>query len=107
MALNDKQIRLAKAIGKKQKLTDGNGLYLEITPKGTKVFRFDFAIQRKRQTLTIGKYPAVSLSEARIAAENARIQVSLGNNPATAKQETIAARKTTFFNITTQWHNAY
>ena len=110
MALNDKQIRLAKVTGKKQKFNDGSGLYLEITPKGTKVFRFDFAIHNKRQTLTIGKYPAISLAEARIAAEQARMQVAQGINPAAtkqqAKQEAIAARETTFFSITTQWHSA-
>ncbi|XXQ69476.1 Arm DNA-binding domain-containing protein [Neisseriaceae bacterium B1] len=64
-AATDRQIRAAKPSEKKQKLNDGNGLYLEITPKGNKVFRFDFAIHGKRQTLTYGKYPAVSINEAR------------------------------------------
>ena len=74
MPLNDRQIRNAKPTeaGKKAKLFDGGGLYLEVTPAGGKIFRLKCRIDGKEKTLTIGKYPAVSLSEARQAAENAR-----------------------------------
>ena len=74
MPLNDRQIRNAKPAeaGKKAKLFDGGGLYLEVTPAGGKIFRLKYRIDGKEKTLTIGKYPAVSLSEARQAAENAR-----------------------------------
>ena len=67
MPLNDHQIRNAKPTeaGKKAKLFDGGGLYLEVTPAGGKIFRLKYRIDGKEKTLTIGKYPAVSLSEAR------------------------------------------
>ena len=64
MPLNDRQIKNAKptGTGKKAKLFDGGGLYLEVTPAGGKIFRLKYRIDGKEKTLTIGKYPAVSLS---------------------------------------------
>ena len=58
MPLNDHQIRNAKPTeaGKKAKLFDGGGLYLEVTPAGGKIFRLKYRIDGKEKTLTIGKY---------------------------------------------------
>ncbi len=54
MPLNDRQIKNAKPAetGKKTKLFDGGGLYLEVTPAGGKVFRLKYRIDGKRKTLT-------------------------------------------------------
>ena len=89
MPLNDRQIKNAKPAetGKKAKLFDGGGLYLEVTPAGGKIFRLKYRIGGKEKTLTIGKYPAVSLSEARQAAENARRLLVSGQDPGEAKQQ--------------------
>ena len=72
MKLNDRQIKNAKPAEKPFKLNDGKGLYLYINTSGGKLWRFDFSHNGKRKTLSIGKYPTVSLVEARQAAENAR-----------------------------------
>ena len=110
MPLNDRQIKNAKptGTGKKAKLFDGGGLYLEVTPAGGKIFRLKYRIDGKEKTLTIGKYPAVSLSEARQAAENARRLLSDGQDPAAAKQqakqERRAALLNTFAALTRRWH---
>ena len=111
MPLNDRQIRNAKPTeaGKKAKLFDGGGLYLEVTPAGGKIFRLKYRIDGKEKTLTIGKYPAVSLSEARQAAENARRLLVSGQDPSEAKQqekrERQAAALNTFESIARRWHN--
>ena len=110
MPLNDRQIRNAKPTeaGKKAKLFDGGGLYLEVTPAGGKIFRLKYRIDGKEKTLTIGKYPAVSLSEARQAAENTRRLLSDGQDPGEAKQqekrERQAAALNTFESIARRWH---
>ena len=110
MPLNDRQIRNAKPAeaGKKAKLFDGGGLYLEVTPAGGKIFRLKYRIGGKEKTLTIGKYPAVSLSEARQAAENARRLLVSGQDPSEAKQqekrERQAAALNTFESIARRWH---
>ena len=110
MPLNDRQIKNAKPAetGKKTKLFDGGGLYLEVTPAGGKIFRLKYRIGGKEKTLTIGKYPAVSLSEARQAAENARRLLASGQDPSEAKQqekrERQAAALNTFESIARRWH---
>ena len=110
MPLNDRQIKNAKPAetGKKTKLFDGGGLYLEVTPAGGKIFRLKYRIGGKEKTLTIGKYPAVSLSEARQATENARRLLASGQDPNEAKQqekrERQAAALNTFESIARRWH---
>ena len=110
MPLNDRQIKAAKPsdTGKKAKLFDGGGLYLEVTPAGGKVFRLKYRFAGKEKTLTIGKYPAFSLVEARQAAENARRMIAQGQDPNKAKQEAKAARQAallnTFEHLAKQWY---
>lgn len=111
MPLNDRQIKAAKPsdTGKKAKLFDGGGLYLEVTPAGGKVFRLKYRFAGKEKTLTIGKYPAFSLVEARQAAENARRLLVSGQDPSEAKQqekrERQAAALNTFEAIARRWHS--
>ena len=94
--------------GKKTKLFDGGGLYLEITPAGGKVFRLKYRIDGKEKTFTIGKYPTISLVEARQAAENARRLLVSGQDPSEAKRqekrERQAAALNTFESIARRWH---
>ena len=108
MPLNDRQIRNAKPAEKPYKLNDGSGLYLYINTSGGKLWRLDFSLAGKRKTLSIGKYPAISLSEAREAAENARRMVAQGQDPAAAKQQAKQERKAallnTFAHIAKAWH---
>ena len=60
-------------VGKSQiKKSDGNGLFLLIKINGSKLWRFRFRYSGKYQEMALGKYPSVSLSEARKLAEEAR-----------------------------------
>ncbi len=109
MKLNDRQIKNAKPAEKPFKLNDGKGLYLYINTGGGKLWRFDFSYNGKRKTLSIGKYPTVSLVEARAAAENARRLLVSGQDPSEAKQqekrERQAAALNTFEAIARRWHS--
>lgn len=109
MKLNDRQIKNAKPAEKPFKLNDGKGLYLYINTSGGKLWRFDFSHNGKRKTLSIGKYPTVSLVEARQAAENARRLLVSGQDPSEAKQqekrERQAAALNTFEAIARRWHS--
>lgn len=65
--LSDTQIRSLK-IEDGKRHADRDGLVLELRPskkKLNKVFIFRFQWNKKPQTMTIGKYPSVGLSEAR------------------------------------------
>ena len=55
----------AKPKAKPYKLTDGGGLYLLVNADGAKYWRMDYRLADLRQTLAFGKYPQVSLAEAR------------------------------------------
>ena len=65
MPLSDVAIRKAKPADKPQRLFDGGGLYLEVTPAGGKLWRWKYRYASKEKRLALGVYPDVGLSEAR------------------------------------------
>lgn len=91
MKLSDAKCRNARARNRPYKLTDGHGLYLLVAKNGSRLWRFDYRFDDKRQTMAIGVYPEVSLAEARDAREEARKQLKAGLNP---MQERKVARVT-------------
>lgn len=81
MALTDTFIRSIKPLDKKKRYSDGGGLYLEVTPKGSRLWRMAFRYLNKQKTLAFGKYPEVSLSDARKKRENAKSLLAKGIDP--------------------------
>lgn len=80
-----------------------------LPPAGGKLWQLKYRIDRKEKLLSIGKYPAVSLAEAREAANNARAMLAAGQDPSATKQQVKAERAAlanTFQAITHQWHAA-
>lgn len=86
MALTDIKVRQAKATDKPLKITDGNGLYIEVKPNGSKLWRYRYRIAGKENVYAIGEYPAVSLADARRERDGARELVKQGRHPAHARQ---------------------
>ena len=70
MNLTDIAVKQAKA--KPYKFSDGEGMYLLVTPKGQKWWRFDYRLNGKRYTLSLGVYDDVSLKTARERRREAR-----------------------------------
>ena len=93
MALSEMAVRNAKKRDCAYKLTDGNGLYLLVTSSGAKSWRFDYRRFHKRQTLTFGLYPDVSLLQARDRCKAARKALSEGLDPKNEKKKLILAAK--------------
>lgn len=81
MPLTDAAIRNAKPAEKPLKLTDGGGLYLEVTPAGGKHWRYRFRLAGKENLFAIGAYPQTTLADARKARDEARDLVKQGINP--------------------------
>lgn len=79
-------VRNAKPGEKIQRLADGGGLYLEITPAGGRYWRMKYRIHGKEKRLAIGVYPDVGLSEAREARDEARRLLAQSTDPSTAKR---------------------
>jgi integrase len=84
--LTDTKIRNTKPEGKPVKLTDGGGLYLEITPSGGKHWRYRFRLDGKESLYAIGEYPAVKAAEARQLRDEAKALVKQGINPTLARK---------------------
>jgi integrase len=63
-------------------------MYAAVAPSGQITFRYDYRLNGRRETLTIGRYgtDGISLSEARDRCLAARKAVSEGRSPAQAKQ---------------------
>lgn len=87
---------------------DGHALYLELRPPKAKTFRMDFAIvengKSKRRTYTIGRYPQVSLAQARKKALEIKELVAKGINPVEYdKQQLIKNTVTTFKSVAEEY----
>jgi len=93
MALTDIQIRKAKPNDKDYKLFDGDGLFLLVTTKGGKYWRFKYRFNDKEKLLALGTYPERSLSDARQDKETARRQVSAGVDPMAVRKALKASRR--------------
>jgi len=87
MALSDVKVKAAKVPnGKKQvRLSDGQGLYLQVTPTG-KYWRMNYRFAGKQKTLAIGIYPQVSLKEARGKLISAKKLLEQNIDPSQKKQ---------------------
>jgi integrase len=79
----------------RQRLGDGAGLYLLLFVKGgSHGWRFDYTFRGKRKTLSLGTYPATSLSHARKQAAEARRMVREGIDPSDERQSKRAEEAT-------------
>jgi integrase len=92
MALADVAIRNARQAGKTQRLWDGGGLYLEVTPSGSKLWRLKYRFDGKEKRLSFGRYPEVSLKDARTKRDEARKLLANDTDPGEHRKAVKAAR---------------
>lgn len=85
MPLSDVYLRKLKK-GDKAKHHDEGGLYLFLSPAGGKLWRMDYTFEGKRKTLSVGKYPAVGLKEARARRDAAKTMIATGIDPSAEKK---------------------
>jgi integrase len=108
MPLSDLKCRNAKERPRSQKLSDGGGLHLLINADGSKYWRLAYRWQSKQRTLALGVYPAVSLTDARAAREEAKRSLASGIDPSQVKRERKRAARiaseNTFEAIGREWH---
>lgn len=102
-------INAAKPASKAYTLTDGGGLYLEVLPGGSKVWRYSYRIGAKRPKVTIGPYPQIGIAQARTRHEEMRSVLASGMDPAEEKKEAAreakieAERDVTFSEFSKRW----
>jgi len=89
---------------------DGNGLFLQVTPAGGRLWRYKFTFNGKSQVLALGKYPDVGLNAARKLRKQAEAKVLDGINPALERKQRKVEVKTeqavmenTFEKVALEW----
>ncbi len=109
--LTDIRIRNAKPTSKAQRIFDGSGLYLEVSPSGGKLWRMKYRIGGKERLLSIGMYPTIGLAEARNKREEARKLIANGIDPAAQKKALKAANAELHANsfeiVAREWFNKF
>lgn len=95
----------AKPQEKPYKLTDGRGMYLLVSPSGSKLWRWRYRRPgtRTENTLSLGTFPEVSLKRARERREEARTLLAEGIDPGQQRQAEREARADTFAAVAAEW----
>lgn len=93
MALTDAEIRGFRPIDTPYKRADGGGLYLEVFPNGSKLWRWKFRANGKEKRLALGAYPTVSLKAARQKRDAERAKLEGGFDPAIERKRGKATAK--------------
>lgn len=114
MALSDTTLRKLKPESKSYKKFDGGGLYIEVQPSGSKLWRIAYRFQNKGKTLYLPAYPAMSLAEAREKLLEVKKLLAQGVDPGEVKRQQAAEREaeekheqTTFRYVAELWLKDY
>lgn len=89
--LSDTAIRTAKPGPKPRRLYDEKGLYIEVSPKGGKWWRFKYRFNGKEKLLSLGTYPDIGLKKARSRRDDARMLLEDGIDPSAHRKQMKAA----------------
>jgi len=112
MTLTDIQIRNAKPKSKAYRLWDEKSLYLEVSPKGNKWWRFKYRFEGKEKRISLGVYPDVGLKDARNKRDQEirLLRVSKVDPSAQRKavsQSVVEKQANSFETITREWYNKH
>ena len=77
----------AKALTKPGRYGDGDGLYLYISPSGTKSWVQRIVVDGRRRDVGLGSFSTVGLARARSIAHDNRVAVAEGRDPVAEKRE--------------------
>lgn len=110
MKLTDTTVRNAQPKEKSYKLFDGDGLYIEISPRGHKYWRLKYRYLGKEKRLAIGVYPEISLKKARAARTRGRELLANGIDPSEYKKQQktakLAEAQNSFRCVANEWYLA-
>ena len=108
--LSEVKVRNCKPLEREFKLTDGDGLFLLVTPSGGKLWRFRYYFDGKRKDIAFGSHPSVSLLDARQRRDDARKLLANGIDPGAvrkAQKQAETESTETFEVIAREWHTKF
>ena len=105
--MSDMKLRSLKPAEKPYKVADRDGMYVTVLKSGSISFRYDYRLNDRRETLTIGRHgpSGISLAMAREKLIDAKKAVAQGKSPAHKKQREkrrLSAAKT-FGDVADKW----
>lgn len=110
MKLTDAKLRSLKASDSTRKVSDGGGLHVVVTTEGSRLWRLAYRFQGKQKLLALGKYPDVSLGEARLARERARQLLAAGEDPSEIRKREKRLKRVaagnTFEAVANEWFDS-
>jgi len=107
VALTDTAARTAKPRETLYRMADAAGLCLEVTPSGSKLWRFRYRFGGKAKMMGLGAYPTITLAKARERREDARRLVAEGIDPTAHKHAEKTAQSAlahTFEELAREWY---
>lgn len=109
MLLNDTKIRATKPKSKEYRLRDGDGLFLVIRSNGKKYWQLRYQFLNKEKSISLGRYPQISLSEARIKKNEHHKTLEQGKDPSTERKrnriEAIVRNRNDFYTVAEEWYS--
>lgn len=103
MALTNTAAKNAKSKDKAYKLYDSEGLFLFVPTSGKKVWRFKYRFNKKEKLLVIGKYPSISLKDARTKRDEYHSLLSEGLDPSQVRQTVKNPEGKFFKDVALEW----
>jgi integrase len=105
--LTEAAIRSAKPTGKAFKLYDVGGMFLLVTAAGAKLWRLKYRIHGVEKSISLGKYPDVSLATARKRRDEERRLIAERVDPSAMRREKRDASANTFELIGREWFERF
>ena len=87
MKLSKLKVDKAKPKDKRYRLSDGLGLYLLVSPNGSKLWQMRYRFNGKENVASIGPYNLIPLSEARKERDKLKLTLRSGSDPVTLKKD--------------------
>lgn len=107
--LTEKEVKALKGLDKNKRYFDSQGLYVEVTPKDRKYWRYKYRFKGKEKRISLGVYPQVSLKEARLKRNEAAAILADGKDPSDffskgRKAGVVSSDQNTFRRVAEEWY---
>jgi integrase len=105
--LTDTKVRALKKKEAPYKVSDSAGLYIQVQPNGSRLWRMAYRFRGKQRTAAFGMYPDISLSVARLRRDEVKRQLRSGDDPSVVvkaeKAAVVLAASRTFRAVGDDW----
>ncbi len=104
--LSDAKLRALAPRDRPYKVADGLGLFVLVEPSGSRLWRLAYRFDGRQKLLSLGRYPEVSLAEARRRALELRSHLAAGRDPSAVRKAEKVAKGRTFAAAAEAWFEA-